>query len=338
MQENPCWIDTRHVDFDPRFSRRVADPIELFAFVSSEMHTMAENVPLLVRFDATSAKYLVLCNGVAYTREGMPLEAARKIGLSRVPCRVVGDGPHAAQSSERPSPGNAPTAPDFRTDPRCSAVDLNPLFEEVLAAVLLMARTVCGRTRRDVLRMADGDDWLQEGLIALWRKLRQEKSGFHNGDDVRRFVYTILRNQAARAANRAARSVPISEEDLGVGRSVLDEIIAASEDRRLQKAAGKVQALIERADKALVDALAGMSASEAAAVRTWLEGAGYRTAGKAWGLSLAQVRRLALQLREEPLASLVRKARRNLKAIYLVCPAAACQINMGRLRRLLAGQ
>jgi RNA polymerase sigma factor (sigma-70 family) len=101
-------IDTRQINYCPGVPRRPIDPDDLFAYISCEMRDPAQVRPLAVRFDPPSGQHFVVCRGPAYEQEGLLLEAARKLGLSGVPCIVVGcPPPPAAGAVPKPSPAPA---------------------------------------------------------------------------------------------------------------------------------------------------------------------------------------------------------------------------------------
>lgn len=333
MPDPTCLIDTRHIDYQPGVPRQPADPIDLFAYISSEMRTPSEIPPLVVRFDPPWGKYLILPSGPVYTDEGLPLDAARLLGLSYLPCRVVGDDP--SSPTPRPLPGSAPPPGPDRPIP--DPVRLEPLFRDLLHALARMAGAIRRRTSTAALRVSDDDDWRQEVLLALWRELRErDQPRLNCASAVRRYICGVLRKQAARAMKLGGRTCPLPDGWTDSARTVPDELIVAREDRRLDEAVEDIQALIDRANEALRDALSRLPAREATAAGAWLDGAGYRAAGVAGGLTLAQMRRVTLRLRGGLLASLLCWARRELEAIYRACPAAAGRIDLGRLTRLLA--
>jgi hypothetical protein len=115
----------------------------------------------------------------------------------------------------------------------------------------------------------------------------------------------------------------------------VDELIAVEEDHLLEEAMEEVQEMIDRADTALGDALSRLPDREATVVEAWLDGAGLIAAGLMANMTLAQVRRRIMQFKLGAHALLLREAREVLEKLYRTCPAAAGQIRLRRLARLL---
>jgi DNA-directed RNA polymerase specialized sigma24 family protein len=339
MPYSICWIDTRQIDFQPNVPRQPADPIDLIAYITWEMRTPAEIRPLVVRFDPASGSYFVVCDGPEHPREGILLDAARKLGLSSIPCRVV-EGPPSPPEGEAAAPLPAPSPSALQSPWGTASVSdprrLNPLFRDLLPTLGRMAGGVRRRTTTAALRVADEDDWKQEILLTLFRHLREgSRTRLSCAGEVRRYIFGVLRNQSARAMRQGRRICSLPEHWTAAVESVPDELIAATEERRCEEAAADVQALIDRANNAVQDALVRMPAGQTAAVEAWLDGSGYRTVGAAEGLTLARMRRVIYRFRAELPASLLRQASRSLEEIYRACPSAAGFIRLGRLARLL---
>jgi DNA-directed RNA polymerase specialized sigma24 family protein len=331
-KEPTCWMPIEQIDFDSSIPRNPTDPFELFAYCC-DLRDAERIHPLVVRFVAACGKYLVVCEGSSYGGEGMLLEAGKKIGLSLLPCRVVGDYRPRTGQEQTPSPPSDHPPPGFPLDP----ARLESVFRDLLHALAHMARAVRRRTHVAALRVADDDDWRQEALLSLWRELRErEKPRLSSGSEVRKFVFGVLRKQAVRAMKLGGRVSPLPHDWSTSTGTVPDELIAAGENRRVGQAVEELLALIERASAALGEALSRFPAREAMAVEAWLDGAGYRASGSAAGLTLARVRRLISRLRSGPLASLLCQARWDLEALYRASPSAAGRIKLGRLTRLLA--
>jgi hypothetical protein len=111
--EKICQIDIKNVDYQSGIERRPIDTFEFAAYILSEMR-VSQSIPLLaVTFDKPSMKYLIVCDGRAYTQEGFALEGARKLGLSTVPCRIVGDRSSATDVPIQPQPSRASMPHDY---------------------------------------------------------------------------------------------------------------------------------------------------------------------------------------------------------------------------------
>src|SRR5437899_719932 len=110
---NTRMIQTCDIEYDPKYPRPVADAMDLFAYIHSEMRIPAAIQPLVVRIDPGRSKYLVIEDCSTGQRQNLLLEAARKLGLSSVPCRVIDDdAPPIAEGV----PPSLPTASTHSSD------------------------------------------------------------------------------------------------------------------------------------------------------------------------------------------------------------------------------
>ncbi|HZZ78903.1 MAG TPA: hypothetical protein VFE62_10320 [Gemmataceae bacterium] len=364
MRNSICLIDITKLDFAP-IPREPIDPIDLFAFACIDMRR-PDLEPMAVRFDVKCGKYLVVSRDPGiYGREGIQLEAARKLGLSQVKCRVVDDpGPdnpvEASPAPVAPTPSPATVFAEATTLP---AGDLNQVLGEVLPAVGYMSMWVRGRMKGEVdERVSDNKDWQQEAVIALWREAKRPNVRFKNLNEVSRFIFGVLRRQAARSRMLAQRVcaplLSMSELDELVGerdderresvsngrfipstgtRSILDDLITEEDSSEFARLVDDAQVLVTQTKHALAAALERMSAVEATAAGAWLDGASYKAAGNLAGITQAQVRRIIDHLKKGDLAERLKRVRDELKEVDRVDRLEAASISLGRLARLLMG-
>jgi DNA-directed RNA polymerase specialized sigma24 family protein len=231
-----------------------------------------------------------------------------------------------------------------------------------------MAAYVYRQASAEVRGAVGVDDLVQEAMIASWCELKApDGTRLHSPKELRNYIFGLLRKQVAKAAgkrerytrllndlaasfrSKGTRYTPLTPSEraassqkegkrytpLPSSHSVLDELIASRDGRLLAEAVCGLEAMVERGDKVLRQALARLSPAEAGGVDAWLLGAGYRKAGKPHGLSLAQMRSAVHKLRSGFVDYFVSRIRCELKALYDISPSAAARIQLGRLRRLV---
>ena len=112
MSDQLSFIDIRQISLNPNIARKPIDPFDVIAYFHVEMGNPENIRPLVVRTKESGGKYVVVCERAAYDWEELHLKAARKCGLSGLPCRIIDACPQNANPS---NPGA--TSPPFHTPP-----------------------------------------------------------------------------------------------------------------------------------------------------------------------------------------------------------------------------
>jgi DNA-directed RNA polymerase specialized sigma24 family protein len=213
--------------------------------------------------------------------------------------------------------------------------EIEHLFAELHEAVGPIASRLENRISPAARRVSGAEDWSQNALLTLWRKVVAGDLHLRNGSDLLPYLSVAVRYQALTSMREMERFVSLSVigEDVPVDRAQADAL--STTEQEAQKAAILLQVSVT--EEELLKVLAGLPVRRAAAAGFWLGGMSFVKAADITGVSEHQVRITTFHLGRgsSRLAGLVQALKNDLGAFYHAFPSAAAEVFPRTLERLL---
>ena len=243
------YIEIRLIHLKPELLRpHATDELDVFAYLHCYMRDPEKMRPLRLQKDESAGGYIVVCDGTAYDWEVIHLKTVRACGISCIPCLVIESDPPDDEPPDSPisnSPPPIPPAQPSSADPPSQS----DIYDRVLAALLPLigrwTRGVAKRSKPGICRAVDDKDWAQEILIVLSNVLRKQPATkkwedfLKSPDAIRRLVWSILKKLVAQAAQQAAKTESLDDQEIPSGRSIIEELVKSEEQGNVLCAAAK---------------------------------------------------------------------------------------------------